>query len=91
MKNGGIPMIPGVEPILLDLEHPFLPSRDLKNRRKIQKLEIQNFQKLFFDVLSLPQPFPGLPSCLYIELAMENPNLPSRDLKNRRKTQKLEI
>ena len=74
-------MIPGVEPILLDLENPFLPSRDLKNRRKTQKLEVnifEKFKKLFFDVLSLPQPFPGLPSCLYIELAMENPNLPSK-------------
>ena len=40
MKNDGIPMIPGVEPILLDLENPFLPSRDLKNRRKTQKIEI---------------------------------------------------
>ena len=40
MKNEGIPMIPGVEPILLDLENPFLPSRDLKNRRKTQKIEI---------------------------------------------------
>ena len=42
------------------------------------KIRGQNFQKLFFDVLSLPQPFPGLPSCLYIELAMENPNLQSK-------------
>ena len=45
MKNDGIPMIPGVEPILLDLENPFLPSRDLKNRRKTKKLEINMFKK----------------------------------------------
>ena len=37
-------MIPGVEPILLDLENPFLPSRDLKNGRKTQKLEVKNFK-----------------------------------------------
>ena len=43
MKNDGIPMIPGVEPILLDLENPFLPSRDLKNRRKTQKLDFKVF------------------------------------------------
>ena len=46
MKNHGIFMIPGVEPILLDLENPFLPSRDLKNRRKTQKLEVKNFKNL---------------------------------------------
>ena len=34
MKNEGMTMIPGVEPILLDLENPLLPARDLKNRRK---------------------------------------------------------
>ena len=47
MKNDGIPMIPGVEPILLDLENPFLPSRDLKNRRKTQKLEVKIFKNCF--------------------------------------------
>ena len=31
MKNDGIPMIPGVEPILLDLENLFLPSVSLEN------------------------------------------------------------
>ena len=61
-------MIPGVEPILLDLENPFLPSRDLKNRRKTQKLEVKIKKKLGY--------FLGI--CLYIELAMENPNLPSK-------------
>ena len=40
MRNGGNTMIPWVEPILLDLENPFLPSRDLKNRRKTEKIEI---------------------------------------------------
>ena len=45
MKNNGIFMIPGVEPILLDLENPFLPSRDLKNGRKTQKLEVKIFKK----------------------------------------------
>ena len=44
MKNHGILMIPGVEPILLDLENPFLPSMDLKNRRKTQKLEVNIFK-----------------------------------------------
>ena len=44
MKNEGITMIPGLEPKLLDLENPFLPSRDLKNRRKTQKLEVNNFK-----------------------------------------------
>ena len=45
MKNGGITAIPGVEPILLDLENLFLPSRDLENRRKTQKLEVKLFKK----------------------------------------------
>ena len=45
MNNGGITMIPGMEPILLDLENPFLPSRDLKNRRKTQKFEVKIFKK----------------------------------------------
>ena len=43
------PWVPGVEPILLDLENPFLPSRDLKNGRKTQKLEVKifkNFEKI---------------------------------------------
>ena len=30
VKNEGIPMIPGVEPILLDLENLFLPSVSLE-------------------------------------------------------------
>ena len=40
-------MIPGVELILLDLENPFLQSRDRKNRRKTQNIEINisNFFK----------------------------------------------
>ena len=48
MKNDGVPMIPGVEPILLDLENPFLPSRDLKNRRKTKKLEITKILNFLF-------------------------------------------
>ena len=31
MKHGGITMIPGVEPILLDLENLFLPSISVDN------------------------------------------------------------
>ena len=36
------------------------------------------FQNCFFEVFSLSQLFLGLPSYLYIELAMENPNLQSK-------------
>ena len=43
-KTHEFPGIPGVKPILLDLENLFLPSRDLKNRRKTQKLEVNNFK-----------------------------------------------
>ena len=46
MNNGGNTMIPGVEPILLDLENPFLPSRDLKNRRKTKNIEIKHFKQI---------------------------------------------
>ena len=61
--------------------HRFKPYRTVSCKKKRGKIDFQNLKKnvkLFFEVLSLSQLFLGLPSYLYIELAMENPNLQSK-------------